>query len=105
MKPAQGRGVSMQIRGLYRGRNETMAHLSEILSRVLDRAVVNSTALDGKYDFVLDYTPDDPRYSDMAGSKSVFTALQEQLGLKLEARKGPVPVLMIDRVERTPTAN
>ena len=105
LKPSEGRGNTLQIRGLYKARNETMARLCETLSRVLDRAVVDSTGLSGAYDFVLDYTPDDPRYSDSAGAQSVFTALQRQLGLKLESRKGPVDVLVIDRVERMPTAN
>jgi uncharacterized protein (TIGR03435 family) len=105
LKPSEGRGSTIQIRGLYKARNETMARLCDMLSRVLDRVVVNETGLSGAYDFVLDYTPDDPRYSDSAGMQSVFTALQRQLGLKLESRKGPVDVLVIDRVERTPTAN
>jgi uncharacterized protein (TIGR03435 family) len=105
LKTSDGRGNTVQIRGLYRARNETMARLCETLSRVLNRAVVNETGLKGAYDFVLDYTPDDPRYSDSSGAQSIFTAVQRQLGLKLEARKGPLEVLIVDRVERVPTAN
>jgi uncharacterized protein (TIGR03435 family) len=105
LKPAEGRGTTTAIRGLYKARNETMQRLCDMISRLLQRAVVDSTGLSGKFDFVLDYTPDDPRYSDPAGSQSIFTALQQQLGLKLESRKGPTEVLVIDRVEKTPTAN
>jgi uncharacterized protein (TIGR03435 family) len=105
LQPSEGRGSTIHIRGLYKARNESMARLCDTLSRILDRVVVDSTGLSGAYDFVLDYTPDDPRFSDSAGAKSVFTALPEQLGLKLEWRKGPVEVLVIDRVERMPAAN
>jgi uncharacterized protein (TIGR03435 family) len=105
LKAAAGRGTTTRIRGLYSARNESMAQLSDVLSRALDRAVVDSTGLTGRYDFVLDYTPDDPRYSDMSGAKSVFTALQQQLGLKLESRKGPTPVLVVESIQKTPTAN
>ncbi|HKA01146.1 MAG TPA: TIGR03435 family protein [Candidatus Solibacter sp.] len=96
---------SFQIRGLYKARGQTMAGLCEILSRTLERVVVDGTGLTAKYDFVLDYAPGDPHFADPAGAKSIFTAVQEQLGLKLESRKGPVDVFVIDKIEKTPTAN
>lgn len=81
--------------------------------------MVNKTGLKGRYDFKLSWTQErlNPQESDtgggsaqasvpLAGSSgpSLFTALREQLGLKLESRKGPVEVLVIDHIER-PSAN
>jgi uncharacterized protein (TIGR03435 family) len=94
-----------QIRGLYKARNESIANFSQMLSLTLDRVVTDMTGLTGTFDFVLDYAPLDPRFSDPAGARSIFTALQEQLGLKLESRKGPVELLVIDAVRKTPTEN
>jgi uncharacterized protein (TIGR03435 family) len=77
--------------------------------------VVDRTGLKGDFDFALEWAPgeDEPRKKingvevplagDISGP-SVFTALQEQLGLKLESTKGPVEILVIDRAER-PSAN
>jgi uncharacterized protein (TIGR03435 family) len=82
-----------------------MARFCDSLSRTMDRAVVDETGLTGRFDFVLDYTGLDPRMSDPAGMPSIFKALRDQLGLKMESRKGPVEVLVIDRVEKMPTGN
>jgi uncharacterized protein (TIGR03435 family) len=66
------------------------------------RPVLNETGLDGAFDFELTFSPDlnstDPE------AVSIFTALQEQLGIKLEASRAPVEVMVIDRVAR-PSAN
>jgi uncharacterized protein (TIGR03435 family) len=73
---------------------------------VVDRAVVDQTGLSGPYDFDLEWTPDDSQFggnlprSEEPTKPSLFTAMQEQLGLRLEATRGPVSVLVIDRVER-----
>ena len=89
---------------------------ADALSRLpeLGRVVMDQTGLKGNYDFLLQWTPADsaefatrgerrapanPRLSD-ASELSIFTAIQEQLGLKLESKNGPVPVLLIDRVEK-----
>jgi uncharacterized protein (TIGR03435 family) len=62
--------------------------------------VVDKTALQGDFAFELEWTPDpSPAPADDSGP-SIFTALQEQLGLKLEPQKGPVEILVIDHVER-----
>jgi bla regulator protein blaR1 len=96
--------------GTMLGEAASMTQLAYKLSRLLQRPVVNSTGLTGNYDFKLDWAPgDDPSAADgqamsSSAGPSLFTALQEQLGLHLEAAKGPVEVLAIDRVER-PTAN
>jgi uncharacterized protein (TIGR03435 family) len=88
--------------------------LAAALSTRLDLPVVDQTGLTGFYDLTLDWTPDDGRTgpgdgeSGTTGDKSrpsIFVAIQEQLGLKLQAQKGPVDVLVIDRAEKTPTEN
>ena|SRR5215469_5020856 len=97
-----------QLRGLA----ISIRRLPPTLSRFLGRNVIDQTGLNGTYDVTLQWTPDDaqlagylppgapkPPLSDTAGP-SIFAALQEQLGLKLEATKGPVEVLVIDQVER-----
>ena len=77
----------------------------------LDRPTVNKTGLAGKYDFTLDWAPDETQFggevpvaSADAPSPPLFSAIQQQLGLKLEATKGPVAALVVDKVER-PSAN
>jgi uncharacterized protein (TIGR03435 family) len=107
---------------------ETRDGLAAHLSNGLDRPVIDQTGLKGKYDFTLRYDPsstpgerggpkDAPEppppgsnpanrsAPDADAPPSIFDALQEQLGLKLEARKGPVDLLVIDHVQKTPTAN
>jgi len=76
--------------------------LAANLSFTLGRKIVNKTGLDGGYDFTLDYAPDGADASDPR--PSIFTALEEQLGLKLLPAKGPVDVIVVDHIER-PTAN
>jgi len=72
----------------------------------LGRPVVDKTGLAGCFDFELKWTPDrDALKASADAPPSIFVALQEQLGLKLEARKGPVEVLVVDRVEKVPVEN
>lgn len=79
--------------------------LAEELSKEVGRPVVDQTGIAGRYDLILKWTPDDrvssKDSSDGPGSgPSLYTALQEQLGLKLEPTKGPVEVLVIDHIEK-----
>jgi bla regulator protein blaR1 len=98
--------------GRLAGKRLTMDTIATVLSRQFERDVLNRTGLSGKYDFQLDWTPDSgpcpPAADSDAGSvtalPSIFTAIQQQLGLKLESSKGPVEFLVIDRVEK-PSAN
>jgi bla regulator protein BlaR1 len=87
---------------------QTLDDLAQMPFFGLGRPVVNKTELAGKYDFILDWTPEPrggPATSDLeapvdSDAPSVFTALQEQLGLKLAPTKGPVEVIVIDHVEK-----
>ncbi|MGA8288608.1 MAG: TIGR03435 family protein, partial [Acidobacteriaceae bacterium] len=69
------------------------------LSGEVGRIVVDETGLTGQYDFTLKWTPDEQRGTTDAGP-SIFTALQEQLGLKLISTKGPVDTIVVDHIER-----
>ena len=100
-----GKGGTWVSRGQFKAQNETLDRFCDVLSRNLDRPVLDMTGLSGNYDFVLDYTPNDPKVLDTGGAPSIFTAVQEQLGLKLESRKGPMEMFVIDRIEKTPTEN
>jgi len=92
-----------------------VANIIPMLSRLLGRTVIDNTGLNGNFDISLEWTPDEsqtlqvppdapkPPPSDAAGP-TIFTALQEQLGLKLESQKGPVEIFVIDHVEK-PTEN
>jgi uncharacterized protein (TIGR03435 family) len=85
----------------------TMHQLALKLSEAVHLPVADLTAVEGTFDFKLGWTPDDMRAkplgavpTDLAGGPSIFEALQEQLGLKLEARKVPTEVLVIDHAEK-----
>ena len=83
-----------------------MAHLALKLSEVLHVPVADFTALPGEFDFQLNWTSDEMQATppdavpDAAFGSSLFAALQEQLGLKLESRKVPADVLVIDHAEK-----
>ncbi len=83
-------------------KGESMVRLAEWLGNRVDRLVADRTGLTGSYDFELRFTRDDALGSGdvPAGATSVFTALREQLGLKLESLRGPVEFLIIDRATR-----
>jgi len=113
----KGPGWSMG-RGQLSARMSPISVLTALLSQQLGRTVLDKTGLKGAYDFKLEWTPDegprgmglpadDPKGeppSVAAPGPSIFTALQEQLGLTLKSEKGPVQVLVVDHVER-PTEN
>lgn len=82
--------------------NVDMAHFAAILARPAGAPVVDKTGIQGNYDFNLSYAPANDSASNLP---NFFTALQEQLGLKLESQKVPIDYLVIDHVDRTPTDN
>lgn len=75
--------------------------LANGLSQQLGRKVLDKTGLKGNYDYTLEWTPDQVHTEGTEDSSgpSIFTAIQEQLGLKLESRTAPVDILVIDHVE------
>jgi bla regulator protein blaR1 len=116
-----GPGMMLMRPGQLTGQGIPLSSLTRLLSQQLGSTVQDKTGLTGKYDFTLQWTPDrnaspmpgapEPGQqgpaaaaSTDASGPSIFTAVQEQLGLKLESQKGPVEVLVIDHVE-TPSEN
>jgi uncharacterized protein (TIGR03435 family) len=85
--------------------NCSMEEFSLMLQFMMDRPVLDKTEVAGRFDFVLSWTPmDAAETTDPNAPPGMFTAIQEQLGLKLDAVKAPAEVLVVDRVER-PSAN
>jgi uncharacterized protein (TIGR03435 family) len=94
---------------------QPLAPLAKLLGNALGRPVLDYTGLTGNYDYYLDWVPEDlssaaaSDHDSFAGeresSPDLFSALQEQLGLKLQSAKGPVEVLVVDRADRSPTQN
>jgi len=90
------------------GRYATMAEFASILQRsALENPVLDRTGLSGRYDFDLEFTPDETVFGGALGKgtddstkPNLYAAIQQQLGLRLEATKGPVQALVIDHVER-----
>ncbi|MDP9171117.1 MAG: TIGR03435 family protein [Acidobacteriota bacterium] len=93
---------------LLPARNATMAQFASMMQRaVVDRPVMDKTGLSGNYDFNLEWTPDETQFAGQLPpvtgeitKPDLFAALRQQLGLKLEAARGTVQVLVIDRAER-----
>jgi len=110
-KSASDPNAPMNEEDLYNGgqrtiqmTNVTIPGLALDLMFYMDRPVVDQTALAGRYDFTLKWAPDDSPTSDANALPVIFTAIQEQLGLKLQPVKAQADVLVIDHVER-PSAN
>jgi uncharacterized protein (TIGR03435 family) len=98
----------------FMARTGTVSSLARMLSRTLGNPVIDKTGLTGKYDCSLHFAPDENVRANMppppggpppeSDGPSIFSALQEQLGLKLEAQKQQVDVIVIDHMEQ-PTEN
>jgi uncharacterized protein (TIGR03435 family) len=85
-----------------RSTNTSLDQFAGLLTRPVGREVINRTGIQGKYDIVLSYAPANSTDSSLP---SIFTALQEQLGLRLAPAKVPEQLLVIDHVNREPTPN
>ena len=102
--------------GFLAGNQIGVPFLAQTLSQIVGRPILDRTGLNGKYDFQLTWTPDESSANGPLGgpaspltaadpdSPNIYTALQEQLGLKLDSSKGPVQVIVLDHVEK-PSAN
>jgi uncharacterized protein (TIGR03435 family) len=105
---AVGPGVVYPQRIVLPGRNATMGEFASLLQRaILDRPVVDKTGLPGRYDFDLEWAPDETQFggdvpvaSPDAPSPPLFRAIQDQLGLRLVATRGPVDALIVNTAER-----
>jgi len=82
-----------------------MSDVVSVLSRYMKALVVDQTGLAGEFEVTLVWTPDDRPVPEEQQGASIFAAVQEQLGLKLESRKGPMEVMVVDHAEKTPTEN
>ncbi len=114
--PNQLPGLFFRQLGVLTVQNATMSDFAELMqTAVLDRPVVDQTELPGKWNFLLKWTPDESQFGGMGvkvpppsdaadAPPPLFTAIQEQIGLKLDAGKAQVPVLVIDKAEK-PSAN
>jgi uncharacterized protein (TIGR03435 family) len=116
--PAPGERIQCGMRigpGTMNGGGFPLSQLAVTLSQFVQRVVIDRTGLAGNYDLDLTWTPDRSMQGGPIGppppgapplppidpdGPSIFTALQEQLGLKLDAQRGPVDVLVVDSVER-----
>jgi uncharacterized protein (TIGR03435 family) len=82
-------------------RGQSMDQLATRLSRSIGQMVVNRTGVDGVFDYTVEWTQDDQfREPGASASPAIFTALTEQLGLRLRQERAPVDVLVVDSVER-----
>ena len=96
-------GIRPSAGRILQGGSELGPELMAVLGRAAGRPVFNRTGVTGKWDFLLTFTPDaallratEPPPTD---APDLFTALREQLGLKLESATGPIPMFVIDRIE------
>jgi uncharacterized protein (TIGR03435 family) len=98
--------------GQLPAQHATMAEFASLLQRaVMDRPVVDQTGLSGRWDFLLIWRPDEFQFAslggvpanlppDVANAPDLYSAIEQQLGLKLESTKAPTDVMVIDHVEK-----
>jgi uncharacterized protein (TIGR03435 family) len=95
--------------GLLPARNASMTELAQSLqTAVTDRPVINQTKIEGRFDFTLDWMPDETQFASFGtpqqlpdtGKPNIYEAFREQLGLKLEATRAPADIIVIDKVEK-----
>jgi uncharacterized protein (TIGR03435 family) len=114
--PNEGNSGMNTNNGLLAATGASMQRLADWLARKVDRPVADKTSVTGVFNFKLEFSPeqalearspsDPPRATDSgASAPTIYSALQEQLGLKLQAVKVPVEMVVVDHVERTPTEN
>src|SRR4029077_13216232 len=87
---------SLNKRNYLSAQKMSMPQLADSLSRPVNLPVLDMTGIAGVFDIELKWAPEE----DSANGPSIFTAVQEQLGLKLEQRKGPMEIIVVDHAER-----
>ena len=105
--PPKPRGMLSFGPGILKLQDMPFSSFATQLSSAVNRTVIDKTGLTGKFDIDLKWAPDNQPPSDKSSddqAPGLFTAVQEQLGLKLESAKGPVETLVVDHVEM-PSAN
>jgi uncharacterized protein (TIGR03435 family) len=114
--PPPGPSVVASIVGghmRFSDHNKPLGALTDFLQVVLSGPVTDETGISGDYDVTIEFMPDDrfrgfaslPPVKDADSVPNLFIAIQDQLGLKLETRKGPVGVLVVDRADKEPVVN
>src|SRR5258708_31525132 len=110
-KAGEGDSDTSSGHGVINAKFTDMAKLAELLSRLTDAPVVNQTGLDGAFNIKLEWSPDADKPAKPGANGviadtgiSLFTAIQQQLGLRLRPQKGSTEMLVIDHVEK-PTEN
>lgn len=95
-------GAWFAYRNQIEGKRITTSQVADALTFELDRVVIDQTGLHKTFDIKLTWSPDTDQNgkSDDGEGASIFTAIQEQLGLKLRAAKAPVDIIVVDRIER-----
>ena len=85
----------------------TMPQLAKMISGSAGRPVLDKTGLNGRYNYILSFTPLSAQAAESVSDSppDLFTAVQQQLGLKLESKKEPIEILVIDHAERAPAGN
>lgn len=125
----EGRGMRMMMMMGPKGpaakveaQGQPLSELTQMLGNQLKKPIVDKTGLTGKYDFVLEYAPDmagmgkgpmgpgpgdggAPPAGPEESGPDLVTAMREQLGLRLDSKKLPVDLLVIDKVDRVPVEN
>jgi uncharacterized protein (TIGR03435 family) len=97
-----------QIMGAIISNRMSIEQLTTLLSRFLHQPVLDMTGLTGYFDVNLEWTPENLQTGtvpDLTDRPSIFTAVQEQLGLALERRRGPLEVLVVDHADKVPIEN
>ena len=120
MRMGQGGNQALSAKSM------TVQNFADMLARFVGKPIIDQTGITGNYDIDLEFKPEEgssfmrgmpmpmPR-PDGAGpgapaegtetGASIYTAIQDQLGLKLDAKKGPVETIVVDTVNKTPTEN
>jgi uncharacterized protein (TIGR03435 family) len=112
---AFGKGGMNFSQGQIEAKSMPLAALADRLSQMLDHPVLDETGITGVFEFTLKWTPDERPAAPSAGAPgvgvagdagpSIFAAMQQQLGLRLEPRKSAVEILVVDRAEKVPVEN